>query len=235
MSDERMARFWDERAKEDAFYFVDDRLEYGNPDEERFWEQGREALDIIFGSLGVALEPGQTVLDVGCGLGRLTRELATRAGRVVALDISQEMLTRAQELNRHLSNVRWVHGDGSSLAGVEDASVDACVSHVVFQHLPEPELTYGYVREMGRVLRPSGWAAFQVSDDPAVHRPRRTGAGRRARAALGRAPRGQDRAEWLGSAVDLGELRRAADTGGLDVERVENEGTQYCLVLARAR
>ena len=32
--------FWDERAREDAFYFVDSRLDYGDPDVERFWAGG---------------------------------------------------------------------------------------------------------------------------------------------------------------------------------------------------
>jgi len=105
------------------------------------------------------------------------------------------MLERARELNPGLANVEWLRGDGSSLAGIEDASASACVSHVVFQHIPDPRVTLAYVREMGRVLRPGGWAAFQVSNDPAVHT--RPGPLRRARRALAglvrRAPRGQSR------------------------------------------
>jgi hypothetical protein len=80
---------------------------------------------------------------------------------------------------------------------------------------------------MGRVLRPGGWSAFQVSNEPRVHRRRR----------LRRGPSapGQGEPEWLGSAVDLAELRAAADQGGMDVERVTGEGTQFCLVLLRRR
>ena len=50
-------------------------------------------------------------------------------------------------------------------------SVDGCFSHVVFQHIPDPPITLNYVREMGRVLRPGGWALFQVSNDPTIHQP----------------------------------------------------------------
>jgi SAM-dependent methyltransferase len=144
------------------------------------------------------------------------------------------MLARARQLNAHLDNVDWVHGDGTSLAGVPGGTVDAAISHVVFQHIPDPAVTLGYVRELGRVLRPGGWAAFQISTDPSVHRSR-GGLRERLRVLLGRAPRGQDHPAWLGSAVDLDDLRAAAADGGLDLERVEYPGTQFCVVLARRR
>jgi SAM-dependent methyltransferase len=231
-----MGRFWDERAREDAFFFVDDRLDYGKPDLERFWREGAEALDLILDALGVAVSPDDDVVEIGCGVGRITRALASRARSVRALDVSAEMLARARELNAELDNVQWVQGDGTSLAGIDDSSADACFSHVVFQHIPDPRVTLGYVREMGRVLRPGGWSGFQVSNDPEVHRPR-TGMRRvrdRGLALVGRAPRGQGDPAWLGSAVDLDELAIAAREGGLEIERIENPGTQFCLVLLRA-
>jgi SAM-dependent methyltransferase len=123
-------------------------------------------------------------------------------------------------------------GDGETLTGVPDASADAVFSHVVFQHIPDPAVTLGYVREMGRVLRPGGWAGFQVSNAPNVHR-RRAGVKKRALALVGKAPAWEDRREWLGSAVDLDGLRRVAAESGLEVPRVQGEGTQFCLVLLR--
>jgi SAM-dependent methyltransferase len=151
---------------------------------------------------------------------------------VVALDVSGEMLSRARELNPSLDNVDWRLADGTSLTGLADGSADACVSAVVFQHIPDPEIVYGYVREVGRVLRPGGWAALHVSNDPSVHRPR-GGIRPRVRALIGRGPRGQRDPAWLGSAVDLAELRRAAADGAVEVERITGEGTQYCCVLLR--
>jgi len=88
------------------------------------------------------------------------------------------------------------------------------------------------VREMGRVLRPGGWAAFQVSTNPSVHRVRRSPA-HRLLALAGRGPRGQENPSWLGSAVDLEALQAAAAEGGLTLERIEGPGTQFCTVLAR--
>ena len=230
-------RFWDERAREHALFFVDNRLDYRDPDVRRFWAGGEEAVDAMLGSVGVAVRPSDVVVDIGCGVGRLTRVLAGRASRVIAVDVSSEMLARAHELNRDLANVTWLHGDGRGLPGVADGGVDACVSHVVFQHIPDPADTLAYVREMGRVLRPGGWAAFQVSTDPAVHHLR--GGPRRLlwrlAAATGRGPRAQEHPAWLGSAVRMDDLRRVAADAGLGLERVLGAGTQFTTVLARRR
>ena len=225
--------FWDDRAREDAFYFVDNRLEYGNPDLERFWEVGRADLGELLGRLGAAVTPTDTVIDIGCGVGRLSRALATQAERVLAIDVSQEMLDRARDLNRHLDNVQWLHGDGHSLTGIGDAVADACVSHVVFQHLPDPQITLGYVSEMGRVLKPGGWAAFQISNDPGVHRASAEPARGRLSGLWRRGPQGQDHPAWLGSSVDLDELHSTSARAGLELEQVQGAGTQYCIVLAR--
>lgn len=224
---DHMREFWDARAREDAWYFVDNEQDYRDPDPEKFWATGETLLDELLAQTGSTLRPSDTVIDIGCGLGRLTRALAGRAGHVHAIDVSSEMLTRARELNAHLGNVTWHHGDGRSLQPI--TSADAVLSHVVFQHLPDPQLTYGYVREMGRVLAPGGFAAFQVSNDPSIHRGLHKPPSRW-RAALGLAPKGQRDPAWQGSAVELPELRRAAEESGLVVERTVHEGTQFCLV-----
>jgi ubiquinone/menaquinone biosynthesis C-methylase UbiE len=230
-----MERFWDERAREDAAYFVDNLLAYRQDDLEDFWSRGEQVVDKIQGRLGVAAGPDDRVVEIGCGIGRLTRVFAARTAHVWAFDISSEMLQRAREAVGELPNVDWIHGDGTTLNPVEDGAATVCFSFVVFQHLPDPAITLGYVREMGRVLRPGGWSAFQISNDPAIHKPHSHGLRRRLKSILGRAPRGQSHPAWLGSAVDLRELEQTADQAGLDVERVTGPGTQFCLVLLRRR
>ena len=166
--------------------------------------------------------------------GERERPLGERAAHVHAIDVSAEMLEQARQHNAHLTNVTWHHGDGTTLHPIEDDSIDAAVSHVVFQHIPDPQVTLGYVREMGRVLRPGGWAAFQISNDPELHRPS-IGLRDRIKAATGRAPKGQDEPQWLGSAVDLQDLTAAALEGGLDIDEVVGAGTQFCFVRAVRR
>jgi SAM-dependent methyltransferase len=230
-----MKEYWDARAEEDPFYFVDNQLDYRHPDMERFWDGGRTALDRICEALGVEIQPTDSIVEIGCGAGRITRVLAERGRDVRALDVSERMLEVARELNANLDNVSWILGDGVSLAGIDDASADVCHSHVVFQHIPDPAVTLGYVREMGRVLRPGGWAAFQVSTDPSVHRPRGPAQRLRWRMAAGvrRGPRAQEHAAWLGAAVEPGALEQAAAGAGLRLEQVLGSGTQFTTVLAR--
>jgi SAM-dependent methyltransferase len=228
-----MREFWDERAREDAFYFVDNRIKYKDPAEEaRFWEMGRTDLDRLLGAVDVSLQPDWDVVEIGCGVGRLTRVLAERAASVKALDVSSEMLAIARNENSGLPNVEWIHGDGVSLAGVGDAAADAVVSHVVFQHIPDPQITLGYIREVGRVLKRGGVAALHVSNDKTVHQ-WRAGLGERVRTLLGRAPKGQTHEAWTGSAVELEDVRAAAADGWMAVEKVVGEGTQYMVVRLR--
>jgi SAM-dependent methyltransferase len=230
-----MQSFWDSRARENALFFIDNQLDYGEPDTERFFENGELALDSLLGAVGATVEPGDEIVEIGCGAGRITRPLARRGKSVRALDISERMIDLAREMNRDLTEVEWIHGDGVSLTGVDSASADVCLSYVVFQHIPDPNVTLGYVREIGRVLRPGGWAAFQVSNDPRIHSSRGGLEAMKVRvfALAGRGPKGQRHPAWLGSAVDLASLAEVASEAGMRVERVAGEGTQFCLVLLR--
>ncbi len=229
-----MANFWNARAREDALFFIDNRREYGDGELDSFWRSGVSDVDKILSMLDApAIEPDAVALDIGCGVGRLTRVLAARAREAYGIDVSSEMIDQAQALNREITNIHWIIGDGTGLNGVQDDQIDVCLSHVVFQHIPDPKITLGYVTEIGRVLKPGGWAAFQVSNDPRIHIRRPASLREKLAARRGKAPQGQSDPEWLGSAVDLQQLHAAAFKGGLELERIEGAGTQYCMVFAR--
>ena len=228
-----MRRFWDGRARENPWFFITNTLDYSQPDLEQFWASGEQDLDMLLDKLGAELKPSHHVVEIGCGAGRMTRAIARRAGRVSALDVSPRMLEVAKEQNPELDNVEWIAGDGTSLAGIPDEGADVCLSHIVLQHIPDPQVTLGYVREMGRVLRPGGLALFQVSNQRELHTAPFHGPRRRWAALRGRWPRGQRAPAWLGSAVDLDDLRAATADGGMQVERIEGEGRPLCLVRLR--
>lgn len=101
-----------------------------------------------------------TVLEVGCGVGRFMKPLACRFKRVIGIDISRVMLSRARRYCASLPNITYILNDGASIP-VPDASVDYCVSAGVFQHIIDAEVTLNYVREALRVLIPGGLLLFQ--------------------------------------------------------------------------
>ncbi len=222
-----MKDFWDARARENAEYFVDNRLDYNNGDDEFFWSQGVRDLEVMLESVDAVLKPTDDVLDIGVGVGRLSKALHAKVAKVTGIDVSSEMIDRARK--NLPAEVELIVGDGTSLAGVADASKDAVISLVVFQHIPDPQITLGYIREIGRVLKPGGWATFQVSNDPEIHS-KEYEQPSALKKLIGRAPKGQNDPAWRGSAVELDDVRAAATDGGMTVAQTTGEGTQYCIV-----
>ena len=110
-----------------------------------------------------ALRPGETVLDLGSGAG-FDAFLAARevgpAGRVIGVDMTDEMLDRARAnaARGGVANVEFRKGFIEALP-VDDASVDVVISNCVINLVPDKAAVY---REVARVLRPGGRAI--VSD-----------------------------------------------------------------------
>lgn len=101
--------------------------------------------------------PGERVMDVGCGPGRLTRRLAAQTGpqgEVTGVDPSPPMLELARRRARTLTNCRFVSGTAQNLPA-HDGSLDVVVSSFALHHVPE-DVRAGAFAEMARVLRPGG-------------------------------------------------------------------------------
>ena len=116
----QMGEFWDARAREDAMYFVDDRMRYGAADQERFWAGGHEAVELILGELGVSLSGHETVVEIGCGIGRVTRALAT-ARRGCWRWTSRSRCWRGARAQPGPRDRLVAVGNGSDLTGIADA------------------------------------------------------------------------------------------------------------------
>lgn len=163
---EQHQRDWDELATLDPLWAIlsDPAMRFGRWDLEAFFRSGEQE---VSAALGLAAEHGlprrwDRAIDIGCGVGRITRALGTRFEAAVGVDISPVMVDQARVLNRDQPTCAFVVQGDSSLALFEDASADLVYSVQVLQHLPERNDIEEYIANFIRVLKSGGVAIFQV-------------------------------------------------------------------------
>jgi demethylmenaquinone methyltransferase/2-methoxy-6-polyprenyl-1,4-benzoquinol methylase len=106
-----------------------------------------------FRELGI--QRSETILDVGCGTGNLTRALLdwlSPEGRVVAMDLSPRMLERAKAKVRD-PRVTWLQQDIDQ-SNLPDAFCDRVMCYSVWPHFDDPDKV---AKTLHRVLRPEGY------------------------------------------------------------------------------
>lgn len=207
-----MRRDWDRRAREDALHFVNTGRR--NWDERDFFATGADNVrDQILTDLeGICLgrDPARMrVLEIGCGVGRMTRALAEVFGEVHAVDVSPEMVARAQGYLRSVPNAHVYRNSGVDLRVLGELRFDFAYSFIVFQHIPSRAVIENYVREVSARLSNGSLFKFQVQGH------------------LGPGPRRPRRNTWLGVGVSENEARRMAERNGFELRRATGAGTQY--------
>lgn len=110
---------------------------------------------------GLAVEPGQSVLDLGCGAGHELVELESAGRRAFGVDSSSVMLEASRlRLQNHGLAVRLVHADAHGLPFADEAFA-GCRIERVLQHVRDPAAV---LAEAHRVLRPGGGLAVLEPD-----------------------------------------------------------------------
>jgi SAM-dependent methyltransferase len=153
--------FWDSAATKDPVWYVATGSHGGD---QEFFAQGAAETDHFLCLCAMPpLGADSTMLEIGCGVGRMTARLAELAGRVLATDVSPEMLARCRRTLGDRSNVEYLLLPGNGeLVGIPDRSVDAVFSYITLQHVPTGEAQLRYLAESVRVLRVGGRAAIQI-------------------------------------------------------------------------
>ena len=110
------------------------------------------------------IKPDMTILDIGCGPGTITVDLAgyVPEGRVIGLERAANVLDQARALavEKGVKNIEFTEGDANSLK-YADNTFDIVFCHQVLQHVKDP---VGILREMRRVAKPGGIVAARESD-----------------------------------------------------------------------
>lgn len=161
---DRLAQLWDRNARSDALWSILalPGKERGGWREDEFFATGERDVTELFRYLAErqAVPRTRRALDFGCGVGRLTRALATRYASVDGVDISPAMIERARHYATDSAGIRY-HVGGPDLSAFDDGTFDLVLSILVLQHIP-PDLSQTYVREFARVAAHGGILLFQV-------------------------------------------------------------------------
>jgi ubiquinone/menaquinone biosynthesis C-methylase UbiE len=110
------------------------------------------------------LTPSMTILDIGCGPGTITVDLASYVpqGHITGLERVGDVLTQARALakDKEVTNIDFVEGDANAL-DYADGTFDVVVCHQLLQHVQDP---VGILKEMKRVAKAGGIVAVRESD-----------------------------------------------------------------------
>jgi SAM-dependent methyltransferase len=157
----RQKAFWNVETLEEARF---DRVDTRVSRSEAAWQALAEH-DIARVFDGVDVPPDASVLELGCGVGRLlvrAREALPASVRLVGVDISEAMIRFARDTSARLSNVSLHVTDGARLTMVADGSVAFAYSLHVFIHIADGDVVRSYLRELHRVLVPGARFRFNV-------------------------------------------------------------------------
>lgn len=216
-----MRRDWDRRAAENARHYVLTGRESWS--DEEFYRAGDVTMqeDILndLGNICQGRDPKHmTVLEIGCGAGRVTRAFARFFGMVHAFDISREMVAKARRAVAEFPNAHIHCNNGKDLRTVYPLwrrwmrvrpriEFDFAFSTMVFQHIPSRAIVESYVREVHTLLRPGGLFKFQVQGSPNLE--------------------GCQGDTWVGASFSEEDARAMAGRCGFEMRYQAGVGDQY--------
>ena len=128
-------------------------------DEEEIRQNGTYTAEFLREVLQI--QPTDRVLEIGCGIARIGRELAPYCGEWHGADISGNMIKYSAQRTKGMPNVHLHELPTSDLSIFEEGYFDAVYSSIVFMHLDKTEM-FTYIRDAFRVLAPGGKAYFDT-------------------------------------------------------------------------
>ena len=215
---EEMKRDWNERAYLNAKWYINN---YKHEQTEE--EFDNSCVEDVHHNILLALPaltwkrpPRQLrLLEIGCGIGRMSRQLADIFGELHGVDVSGEMIRQARERLQDVPNAHFYETSGVDFAVFPDSHFDVIFSAYVFQHIPTPAAIASNIRDAYRVLAPGGVFKFvssSVRNAEFDAMPKTT---------------------WTGAAFTESDVRTEARALGAQIISIVGDGSQYCWSLLR--
>ena len=213
-----MKQDWDRRARQNAKWYIN-CAKWQQADRE-FDQSGRHDVDKLVLADMDCLAQGNAphklrLLEIGCGIGRMTQFLADIFGEVYATDVSGEMVRRSRARLKSAPNVKFLETNGVDFQQFPDGFFDVIFSAFVYQHMPEADLICANISEAYRVLKPGGVFKFQTNG------------------VVNQAFRDAQKDTWVGDTVPEQAVRSLAKEIGAQMMGIRGGGTQYCWTLWR--
>jgi SAM-dependent methyltransferase len=212
----QMQHDWNERAREDAHFYV--AFGRHDQDDDEFFETAKEIVASLEYELRRLPAPlnrrALRALEIGCGPGRLMKPMSRNFGEIHGIDVSDEMIVRARANLRNIPHAHPHHTSGADLAPFADESFDFVYSYAVFQHIPSREVVMQYLHEARRVLKAGGILRAQINglDETATRYD-----------------------TWSGVRISAAEIVKFAQENELELLALEGSRTQYMWTTMRKR
>jgi len=146
-------QLWEKLAQENSKYYINS--DNGRAITEQEFRQSGGTAYKQFIAEDELIKGKESILDYGCGTGRLTEFMARDFKKVIGVDISAAMIAEGRQRLKELENVEFLETDGKSIQ-LPDESVNLVFSYLVFQHIKERVMVENTFKEIYRVLTPGG-------------------------------------------------------------------------------
>jgi ubiquinone/menaquinone biosynthesis C-methylase UbiE len=217
---ERMKDDWNARARQNSKWFIN-TVNERQSDREFDLNDRQEVQNLVSIDqqlLTTGRDPRKLrLLEIGCGIGRMTRRLAEIFGEVYATDVSGEMILQGKQRLHDCTNVIFKETNGVDFRSFDDKFFDVIFCGFVYQHIPSADVIRANLSDAFRVLQPGGVFKFQtnsVTNEEFNKQPKDT---------------------WTGDTLGEHDIRSLARELDAQMIRLTGAGTQYCWTIWRRK